>query len=217
MIRLNVDTHIDKELQPAEERPAALAGRTFAQASQEADWIAREIARLRLEGLELGQTAVLARSLREIGPRLAYSLRRHNLPFFAPLESPIHPTVDALLAVLEVANAYPWEEPHEERVLRALASPSSAPIGLALRRFRRERRTLYGALRDSGDYDPFFEALGIVEETDLSRRRGLRALGAPRLLPQPAAALPAVRRAARGRRGAGRRHGPVERRERVGR
>ena len=163
VIRLNVDTHIDKEHKPAEERPATLAGRTFAHAAQEADWIAREIARLRLEGLELGQVAVLARSLREMGPRLAYTFRRHNLPFFAPLEPPVHPTVDALLVVLEVAHAYPWEDPHEERVLRALASPLFGADSLGLRNLRRQPRTLYGALRDSGDYDPFFQALAIVK------------------------------------------------------
>ena len=163
VIRRNLDTHRNKTLSPAEQRPAELRGRTFRHAAEEADWIAREIAALRLEGVELGEIAVLARSLRQLGPRLAYALRRHGIAFHAPLAPPLHPTVDALLALVELALSYPWEERHDEQALRALASPLFGADAVELREFRRTERTLYGALRDSGDFAPFFDALAIVK------------------------------------------------------
>jgi ATP-dependent exoDNAse (exonuclease V) beta subunit len=111
----------------------------------------------------LGEIAVLARSLREIGPRLAYELRSHGIAFYAPLEPQLHPTADALLSLLELANAYPWTKAHYDQASRALASPLFSADPLELRRFRRQQRSLYGALRDSGAYDAFFEALAIVK------------------------------------------------------
>ncbi len=164
LIRRNVDTHLGKPLAAADDRPARLVGRTFRHAAEEADWIAREIAGLRLDGLPLGKIAVLARSLREVGPRLAYAFRRHNLPFHAPLAPQLHPTADALLSLLELASAYPWEQAHDDQALRTLASPLFAADPLELRSFRRIPRTLYGALRDSGNFDGFFEALRIVKK-----------------------------------------------------
>jgi superfamily I DNA/RNA helicase/RecB family exonuclease len=164
LIRRNVDTHLGKPLAAATDREARLVGRTFRHAAEEADWIVREIAGLRLDGLPLGEVAVLARSLREVGPRLAYAFRRHNLPFHAPLAPQLHPTADALLSLLELASAYPWEQPHDEQALRTLASPLFAADPLELRRLRRIPRTLYGALRDSGDFEAFFEALAIVKK-----------------------------------------------------
>src|SRR5207247_1920675 len=91
----NVSTHIAKELTAAEDRPAELVGRTFRHAAEEAAWIAREIAALRLRGVELGDIAVLARSLKEIGPRLAYELRSHAIAAYAPPHPPRPPTADA--------------------------------------------------------------------------------------------------------------------------
>jgi len=163
VIRFNVDTHRDKPLEAVGERAATLSGRTFRHAAEEADWIAREIAALRLEGVELGQIAVLARSLKEIGPRLAYALRRHGIAFHAPLAGPLHPTAAALLSLLELAGPERWDELQTEQALDVLASPLFGADPLDLRRFRRAARTPYGALRDSGEFDPFFEALAIVK------------------------------------------------------
>src|SRR4029450_11736918 len=42
-------------------------------------------------------------------------------------------------------------------------SPLFGADPLELREFRRAERALYGALRDSGRIDPFFEALAIVK------------------------------------------------------
>jgi superfamily I DNA/RNA helicase/RecB family exonuclease len=163
VVRRNLRTHRPKALRAAFDRPAELRGRTFRHAAEEADWIAREIARLRLEGLPLGEICVLARSLREIGPRLAYALRRRGLPFHAPLDAPLHPTAEALLSLIELAHTYPWEPVHDDRALRVLASPLFGADPLELRRFRREPRTLYGALRGAGAFEPFFAALALVK------------------------------------------------------
>ena len=162
VIRRNLDTHLGKELVAAEERDAELTGRTFRHAAEEADWIAREIAALRVDGVPLGEIAVLARSLKETGPRLAYALRTHGIALHAPLAPQLHPSADAVLSLLEFAAAYPWEPAHDDAALRVLASPVFGGDPLELRRFRRETRTLYGALRDSGDHGSFFAALGIV-------------------------------------------------------
>ena len=54
VIQRNIDTHLGKPLRAAEEREAQLVGRTFRHAAEEADWIAREIAGLRLDGVALG-------------------------------------------------------------------------------------------------------------------------------------------------------------------
>jgi superfamily I DNA/RNA helicase/RecB family exonuclease len=159
----NVSTHIAKELTAAEDRPAELVGRTFRHATEESAWIAREIAALRLKGVELGDVAVLARSLREISPRLAYELRAHGIAFYAPLDPQLHPTVDALLSLLELADAYPWTKEHDDQAIRVLASLLFSADPLELRGFRRQPRTVYGALRDSGAYGGFFEALAIVK------------------------------------------------------
>src|SRR5205823_11999102 len=53
VIRRNIDTHRRKPLTAATEREGRLAGRTFRHAAEEADWIAREVAGLRLDGLPL--------------------------------------------------------------------------------------------------------------------------------------------------------------------
>jgi ATP-dependent exoDNAse (exonuclease V) beta subunit len=162
VIRRNIDTHRDKPLAAVGHRPAELVGRTFEHASEEADWIAREVARLRLEGVPLGEIAVLVRSLKEIGPRLAFALRRHRIAFHVPLAPMLHPTVDALVALLELALPDRWEEEHEQLALRTLASPIFGADPLELRAYRRTARTMYGALRDSGYFEGFFEALAIV-------------------------------------------------------
>jgi superfamily I DNA/RNA helicase/RecB family exonuclease len=161
VIERNVSTHIPKELTAAEQRSAELVGRTFRHAAEEAGWIAREVAALRLQGVE--EIAVLARSLKEIGPRLAYELRAHEIPYHAPLHPQLHPTADALLSLLELAGTHPWESADDDKAVRVLASPLFGADPLELRRFRRERRTLYGSLKDSGEHDDFFEALGILK------------------------------------------------------
>ena len=51
VIRRNVETHLGKELRADQDRPAEIVGRTFRHAAEEADWIAREIAALRQEGV----------------------------------------------------------------------------------------------------------------------------------------------------------------------
>lgn len=163
VVRRNLRTHRPKALRAAVERQADLRGRTFRHAAEEADWIAREIARLRLEGMPLGEICVLARSLREIGPRLAYALRRLGIPFHAPLGAPLHPTAGALVSLLELAHAYPWEPVHDDRALHVLASPLFGADPLELRRFKREPRTLYGSLRAAGTFAPFFDALALVK------------------------------------------------------
>ncbi len=162
VIRLNVDTHRSKTLRPAADRPAELTGKTFSHAAEEADWIAREIAALRLEGTELGKIAILARSLRQVGPRLAYALRRHGIPFHSPLAPPLHPTSRALAALIELALPERWDEAQAELALDTLASPLFGADPLALRRFRRGGGTVYGDLRRSREFEPFFTALGIV-------------------------------------------------------
>ncbi len=162
IIRLNVETHRDKELEPAKDRPSRLVGRTFRHASEEADWVAREVARLRLQGTTLGEVAILARSLRGIGPRLAYALRTHGIPFYAPLAAPLHPTVDALVSLIELAGPDHWTPEQEEQALAGLASPLFGADPLELRRFRRTERKVYGALRDDGSFAAFFEALAIA-------------------------------------------------------
>jgi superfamily I DNA/RNA helicase/RecB family exonuclease len=164
VIRRNIETHLGKELVAAHDFPAETRGRTFRHAAEEADWIARQVANLRNEGAELGEVAILARSLREVGPRIAYALRRHGIPFYAPLAPQLHPTVDAVLSLLELADAYPWEERHNDLALRALASPLFNADPLELRPYRRTQRTLFGALRDSGDFHNFFKALAIVKK-----------------------------------------------------
>ena len=55
VIRRNIDTHLGKELRADQDRPAEIVGRTFRHAAEEADWIAREIAALRQDGLQLGR------------------------------------------------------------------------------------------------------------------------------------------------------------------
>jgi len=162
VIHLNIETHRDKQLEPVEDRPAELIGQTFRQVSEEADWIAREVAGLRLDGIPLGGIAILARSLRDIGPRLAYALRAHGIPFHAPLAAPLHPTADALLSLIELAQSEKWTPDEEEQALGVLTSPLFEADPIDLRRFRREERTIYGALRDDGGFEPFFRALGIV-------------------------------------------------------
>jgi superfamily I DNA/RNA helicase/RecB family exonuclease len=163
VVRRNIDTHRDKPLTAAEERPAELRGRTFRHPSEETDWIAREVAALRLDGVALGEIAVLARSLKEIGPRLAYAFRRHEIPFHAPLAPRLHPTAAAVLGVIELALPERWSEGEEELALRTLASPLFSADPLQLRDFRRAERTVFGALRDAGRFDPFFDALAIVK------------------------------------------------------
>ena len=163
VIRRNIDTHQGKALAPAEDRPSRLVGRTFRHAAEEADWIAREIAALRLDGVPLGEIAILTRSVKEIGPRLAYALRSHGIPFHAPLASLTHPTVAALVSVIELALPDRWDSEHEALALRTLASPLFGADPLQLRPYLREQRTLFGSLRDSGEFQPFFQALGIVE------------------------------------------------------
>ena len=163
VIRRNVETHLGKELRAADDQPAEIVGRTFRHAAEEADWIAREIAALRQEGVALGQIVVLARSLKEIGPRLAYTLRAQGIPFHAPLAPELHPSADALLSLLELAAANPWEPAHDDAALRVLASPLFGANPLELRRFQRETRTLYGALREGGEFEAFFQALAIVK------------------------------------------------------
>jgi ATP-dependent exoDNAse (exonuclease V) beta subunit len=74
----------------------------------------------------------------------------------------LHPTVDALLALIDLALTKRWDEAQEELALRTLASPLFGADPLELREFRRAERTVYGALRDSGRFDAFFEALAIV-------------------------------------------------------
>ena len=162
VIRRNVDTHHEKPLAAAEERPAELLGRTFHHPAEEADWIAREIAALRLAGVPLGEIAVLVRSLKEVGPRLAYAFRRHRLPFHVPLAPLLHPSAQALVSLIELALPERWEQEHDELALRTLASPLFGADPLELRQFRRAERTPYGALRDSGRFDEFFEALTIL-------------------------------------------------------
>jgi superfamily I DNA/RNA helicase/RecB family exonuclease len=168
VIRRNIDTHLGKPLAAATERDALLASRTFRHAAEEADWIAREVAGLHLDGLPFGEVAVLARSLREIGPRLAYTFRRHGIPFHAPLAPQLHPTAEAVLSLLELAEPERWTPAHEDQALRTLASPVFAADPLELRRVRREPRTLYGALRDSQEFDELFRALGIVRRQRLA-------------------------------------------------
>lgn len=162
VVARNVETHRPKELKPARDGAASLRGRTFRHAAEEADWVAREVARLRLEGTPPGNVAILVRSLRRLGPRLAWALRAHDLPFYAPLAPQLHPTADALVALLELAGPGRWEPRHERRALRTLASPLFDADPLELRPFQRERRTLYGALRDSGRFPDLFRALGAV-------------------------------------------------------
>ena len=151
VIRRNVDSHQDKPLTAADDSAAELRGRLFRHPAEEADWIAREIAALRLEGVPLGEIAILARSVRNQGPRLAYALRRHGIPFHAPLAATLHPTVDALLSLIELAAT--WDD---ERALRVLASPLFGEDALELRRYRRGQ----GRLRD--DFPDLFKALGVV-------------------------------------------------------
>jgi superfamily I DNA/RNA helicase len=88
-------------LRAAQDRPAEIVGRTFRHDAEEADWIAREIAALRQEGVPLGQIAVLARSIKEIGARLAYTLWTHGIAFHSPLAPQLHPSADALLSHFE--------------------------------------------------------------------------------------------------------------------
>ena len=211
VIRRNVDTHLGKELRAEQDRPAEIVGRTFRHAAEEADWIAREIAALRQEGLQLGQIAVLARSLKEIGPRLAYTLRTHGISFHAPLAPQLHPSADALLSLLELAAAYPWEPAHDDAALRVLASPLFGANPLELRRYRREPRTLYGALRDGGRFRAVLRGAGDRQAPANRGRRDLRPLGAARALPRARVSG----RDARADRGARRRDRALRRRQRV--
>ena len=164
VIRRNIDTHPAEALRALRNAKLNSSASTFRHAAEEADWIAREIAGLRLDGVALGEIAVLSRSLRQVGPPLAYALRRHAIPFHAPLAPQLHPTAGALISLLELSAAYPWEEVHNDQALRVLASPLFGADPLELRRHRRTRRTLFGELRDSGGFDAFFEALAIVKK-----------------------------------------------------
>ena len=134
VVALNVETHRPKQLEADADRPAELRRRTFRHAAEEADWVAREVARLRLQGVPLGEIAILCRSLRELGPRLAYALRAHGIPFHAPLGGPLHPTADAVLSLLELTED--WDD---EKAFRVLASPLFGHDPLELRDVGRER------------------------------------------------------------------------------
>ena len=126
-----------------------------------------------------GQIAVLARSLKEIGPRLAYTLRTHGISFHAPLAP--HLPEQTRSSLLELA-AYPWER-------RTTTPPCGARLPLfaadplELRRYRRAQRTLYGALRATGGFEPFFEALAIVKRQRSAGASIYAPLGAARALP----------------------------------
>ena len=184
MIRRNVDTHLGKELRADQDRPAEIVGRTFRHAAEEADWIAREIAALRQEGLRLGEIAVLARSLREIGPRLAYTLRTHEIPFHAPLAPQLHPSADALLSLLELAAAYPWEPAHDDARaprprLSALRRQPARAAALPPRTADALRRAARG-----GRFRAVLRGAGDRQAPANGGRGDLRALGAARPLPR---------------------------------
>ena len=164
VIRRNVDTHLGKELRAELNRPAEIVGRTFRHAAEEADWIAREIAALRQEGVELGQIAVLARSLKEIGPRLAYTLRTHGISFHAPLAPAATPerrrapvAARAGRRISLGAGARRRGAPRARlSPLRRQSAGAAATIGAS--RGRSTARCV-----TAGDFEPFFEALAIVK------------------------------------------------------
>ena len=213
VIRRNVDTHLGKELRAGQERPAELVGRTFRHAAEEADWIAREIAALRLEG-------VAARARSRCSPARSRRSARGSRTRCARTRSrstrrsrrSCTRRADALLSLLELAAAYPWEAAHDDAALRVLASPlfGADPLELralspraadALRRAARLGR-LRAVLRGAGD-----------RQASADRgRRDLRALGAARPLPR---ARRSAGRDARAGRGARRRDRALRRRERV--
>ena len=200
VIRRNVDTHLGKALRAAEEREARLVGRTFRHAAEEADWIAREIAGLRLDG-------VAARTDRRPRPlaagrsarALAYALRRHAIPFHAPLAPQLHPSADALLSLLELAAAYPWEPAHDDAGAARARLPAlrRRPAGAAPLP-PQQPRTLYGALRESGDFERVLRGAGDRQAPATRRRRDLRPLGAARALPRRSQSS-GTRRASRSR------------------
>ena len=211
VIRRNVDTHLGKELRAAHDQPAEIVGRTFRHAAEEADWIAREIAALRQEGVALGQIAVLARSLKEIGPRLAYTLRTHGIPFHAPLAPELHPSADALLSLLELAAAYPWEPAHDDAALRVLASPLFGANPLELRRFQRRDAHALRRVARGGRVRGVLPGVGDRQAPANRGRLDLRPLGEARALPRARV----CGRDARGDRGARSCNRPLRRSKRV--
>ena len=104
---------------------------------------------------------MLARSLKEIGPRLAYALRTHEIPFHAPLAPQLHPSADALLVAARARRRVSAGSRRTTTPRSAsLASPLFGADPLELRRFAANRATLYGALRDSGDFDAVLRGAG---------------------------------------------------------
>ena len=164
VIRRNVDSHRGKALAAAEARPARVVGRTFRHAAEEADWIAREIAALRLDGVALGEIAILGAVGQgdRAAPGLRASQPRDRLP--RAIRLPASPDRGCT------------RQPHRTGAPRSLAARrtskprfapsrrrSSARIPCELRPISAEQRTLYGSLRDAGGFEPFFQALGIVK------------------------------------------------------
>ncbi len=194
------------------ERPARLVGRTFRHAAEEVDWIAREIAGLRLDGIPLGEVAVLARSLREVGPRLAYAFRRHRpaVPRAARAAAPPDRRRPAVAARARHrlplgADARRPGAPHAR--LAAVRRPTRSSCGASAA--SRARSTARSATQATSTASSRRSA--IVKRQQLAGQRDLRALGpAPPL--QDAARQGRNPRAGRGAR---RRHRPLGRRERV--
>ena len=151
VIRLNVDTHRDKELEPADDRAAELTGRTFRQPPRRRTGSRARSPRLRLRRdaarRDRGPRPLAARrSARGSRTRCASTASRST----RRSPPPLHPTVDALLSLIELASSDRWTPEHERARARAsLASPLFGADPLELRRFRRVERTLYGALRDA--------------------------------------------------------------------
>ena len=164
MIRRNVDTHLGKELRAAQDRPAEIVGRTFRHAAEEADWIAREIA-----GAAAGRRRARARS--RCSPARSRRSARGSRTRCGRTASRSTRRSRRSCTRARTRSCRCSSSPARIRGSRRTTTPrsacsplrSSAPNPLELRRYRREPRTLYGALREAGDFEPFFEALAIVK------------------------------------------------------
>ncbi len=126
--------------------PAPHAGRVetyvFDQQTAEADWIAAEVARLRLvEGMPLSEIAVLVRSKRRLLPELSRALDRQGIPHDQPdIRLVDHPAVRSVFDLVQLA-AGQLSDP-DRTVRRILLGPLfGLTVGRERELVRRRHRT----------------------------------------------------------------------------
>lgn len=153
--------------------PAPHTGRVeayvFDQQTAEADWIAAEVARLRLvEGMPLTDIAVLVRSKRRLLPELSRALERHDIPHDQPdIRLVDHPAVRVVFDLVAVAAGHLSDTQVDQAVRRILLGPL---FGLTVGR----ERELLRHRRRTGDPWPEVLARELPEAAELASLLGDR-------------------------------------------